>query len=251
FEEAAGTTVQDSSGLGNVGTISGATRTTAGRNGSALVFDGVNDWVTIADSSSLDLTAAMTLQAWVFPISSTGKQDVIIKEGVGTEMYNLYARSDNGGAEANVHVNGANRMAEGAALPLNTWSHLAATYDGATLRLFVNGALSASLSVAGLITTSDGPLRIGGNSLWGEYFAGRIDDVRIYNRALSVSEIQADMNTPVATPVAPGTMFSDLAATAPLQGPSRPSQPSPRLFSSIQIASDDPSATDSLLSESS
>ncbi|WP_428938320.1 FG-GAP-like repeat-containing protein [Fontivita pretiosa] len=250
FEESSGNSVQDSSGMGNVGTISGATRTTAGKNGAALVFDGVNDWVTIADSSSLDLTTAMTLQAWVLPTSSTGKQDVIIKEGVGTEMYNLYARSDNGGPEANVHVNGANRMAEGAALPLNTWSHLAATYDGATLRLFVNGALSASLAVAGTITTSDGALRIGGNSLWGEFFAGRIDDVRIYNRALSVSEIQADMNSPVPSPAALQTMATDFTA-APPELPTRPDLQPSRLFSSIGIFSDDAPTTDNLLPESS
>ncbi len=60
FEEAAGSAVTDLSGSGNGGTISGATRTAAGRYGSALSFDGANDWVTVADSSSLDLTTGMT-----------------------------------------------------------------------------------------------------------------------------------------------------------------------------------------------
>ena len=57
-------------------------------------------------------------------------------------------------------------------LPLNTWSHLAATYDGTTLRLYVNGGLVGSRAVAGPLLTSTGALRIGGNSIWGEFFAG-------------------------------------------------------------------------------
>ena len=82
-------------------------------------------------------------------------------------------------------------------LPLNIWSHLALTYDGATLRLFVNGQLASAQTVSGLIATSGDPLRIGGDAIWGEYFAGLIDEVRIYNRVLSPSEIQTDMVTPI------------------------------------------------------
>ena len=67
FEEASGSTVVDASGKGNTGTISGATRITQGRFGKALSFDGVNDWVTINDTASLDLTTGMTLEAWVYP----------------------------------------------------------------------------------------------------------------------------------------------------------------------------------------
>jgi hypothetical protein len=63
--------------------------------------------------------------------------------------------------------------------------------------LYVNGTQVASRSVSGAIRTSSRALRIGGNTVWGEYFAGRIDEVRIYNRALSASQIQADMTTPV------------------------------------------------------
>ena len=80
-----------------------------------------------------------------------------------------------------------------APLALNTWSHLAATYDGTTLRLYVNGSLVGSRAVANPLLTSTGVLRFGGNSVWGEFFAGRIDEVRLYNRALAVAEIQADM----------------------------------------------------------
>jgi hypothetical protein len=72
-----------------------------------------------------------------------------------------------------------------APLRRNTWSHLAGTFGGATLRLYVNGTLVASQPAAGPIATSASALRLGGNSVWGEYFQGRIDEVRVYNRALS------------------------------------------------------------------
>jgi hypothetical protein len=83
------------------------------------------------------------------------------------------------------------------ALPLNAWSHIALTYDGTTLRLYVNGVQVRSKAQTGSASVSTGMLRIGGNSVWGEYFAGLIDEVRIYNRVLGVAEIQTDMNTPV------------------------------------------------------
>ena len=86
-----------------------------------------------------------------------------------------------------------------ASLPLDTWTHLAATYDGATLRLYVDGSLAGSVAATGAIATSAGALRIGGNTLWGEYFQGLIDEVRVYNRALSQAELQADMARGAAT----------------------------------------------------
>ena len=88
-------------------------------------------------------------------------------------------------------------MAGSTSLPLNTWSHLATTYDGVTLNLFVNGVQVGSRAVSGAIVASAGVLRIGGNSVWGQYFRGRIDEVRIYSRPLGIAEIQQDMQTPV------------------------------------------------------
>ena len=80
---------------------------------------------------------------------------------------------------------------------MNTWTHLAATYDGTTVRLYVNGAQVASRAVTGNLISSTGALRIGGNTIWGEYFSGLIDEVRIYNRALTPAEIVTDMNAQV------------------------------------------------------
>jgi hypothetical protein len=85
-------------------------------------------------------------------------------------------------------------------LSLNAWSHLASTYDGSALRLYVNGTLVSSLTTTGSIDVSTGVLRIGGNAIWGEYFSGLIDEVRIYNLARSQAQIQSDMNTPIGSP---------------------------------------------------
>jgi glucose/arabinose dehydrogenase/PKD repeat protein len=197
FNAGSGTTVVDVSGNGRTGTISGATWSTQGKYGNALSFDGVNDWVTVADHNSLDLTTGMTLSAWVFPTTTAGLRDILIKEGSNVDIYNLYARNWRGLPESNVFVGGLNITAEGTALPANVWTHVAGTYDGSVLRLFVNGVQAASATISGTISVSTGPLRIGGNSMWGEFFQGRIDDVRVYNRALTQGEIQSDMNTPL------------------------------------------------------
>jgi hypothetical protein len=85
----------------------------------------------------------------------------------------------------------------GTRLLASTWAHLAATYDGSTQRLYVNGVQVSSRAQTGPIAISSGPLRIGGNAVWGEYFQGRIDEVRIYNRALSQAEVQTDMITAI------------------------------------------------------
>jgi PKD repeat protein/glucose/arabinose dehydrogenase len=198
FDETSGTTVADASGTGNPGVISGATRTASGRSGGALTFDGINDWVTVADAASLDLTTGMTLEAWVNP-SALGSawRTVILKEQSTGMAYGLYA--DEGGNRPSAHVYTSSELdTRGtAALPVGAWSHLAATYDGTTLRLFVNGTQVSSRAVAGAMRVTAQSLRIGGNAVWNEWFQGRIDEVRIYNRALPAADIQADMARPV------------------------------------------------------
>ena len=74
------------------------------------------------------------------------------------------------------------------------------TYDGAALRLYVNGVQVGSTPLSGNVTPTANPLWIGGNSPYGEYFNGRIDEVRVYRAALSQAEIQADMAAPLGGP---------------------------------------------------
>ena len=199
FNEGSGTTVNDSSGNGNNGTISGATWTTAGKFGSALVFNGKSSRVNVNDSASLHLNSGMTLEAWVSASSvPTFWQDVIYKEN---DIYFLEAGSGvtnhPPAVGASFLANGDQFLAGTSALKANSWTHLAATYDGATLRLYVNGVQVASQAIADSLTSSTQPLQIGGDAAFGQYFKGTIDEVRIYNRALAAAEIQTDMTTQI------------------------------------------------------
>jgi hypothetical protein len=199
FDEASGNAVDSASGL--VGTVSGAVRV-AGLRGSALSFDGVNDSVTVPDAAALDLTSGMTLAAWVNMGARDGWETIILKENVDTYSYALYAQD--GGAvqggspepSGNVSLAGrAETLLGSAALAGGTWVHLASTYDGTTQRMFINGVEVSNRAVAGSIDVGGGALRIGGNDVWaGEYFQGLIDEVRIYNRALTAGEINTIRN---------------------------------------------------------
>jgi hypothetical protein len=82
--------------------------------------------------------------------------------------------------------------------PVGRWSHLAVTYDGGVVRLYVNGSEVSSRSTTGTIRKTPDPLWIGGNQPYGEYFDGEIDDVRVYDRALEPAEIRAEMSGPLS-----------------------------------------------------
>jgi hypothetical protein len=164
--------------------------------------------VTVPDSPSLRLTSGMTLEAWVLPtLVNTAWRDVICK---GNDDYYREATSSNSGRPVGGGiVGGSYGEAYGTSnLAANTWTHLAATYDGTTLRLYVNGTQVSSVARSGAIATSNGVLSIGASPggshgrgadpLYGQFFEGRIDDVRTYNRALAQAQIQTDMATPIA-----------------------------------------------------
>jgi hypothetical protein len=199
FDEGSGTVLNDRSGSGHNGTVSGATWG-AGNTGGALSFDGIDDLVTVNDSNLLDLTNAMTLEAWVRPSTgATAWHTVMMKERADGLSYSLY--SDNAGSRPSswIRVGSTDRSVTGtSALPASTWTHLAVTYDATTIRLYVNGTQVATAASAGNLAVSGNPLRIGGNLIWGEYYSGLIDDVRIYNRVLTAAEIGTDRTTPVS-----------------------------------------------------
>ncbi len=100
-------------------------------------------------------------------------------------------------------------------LPLNVWTYVALTWDGAQLRLYVDGALVTTAARTGVLQSVTAPLRIGGNVPYGEFFLGRLDEIRIYNRALSVAELQADAATPVGTARTPDGTAPTVVITTP------------------------------------
>jgi chitodextrinase len=193
MNQSSGTTLQDLSGNGNTGTLVNNPLWTAGKYGNALSFNGSSQRVDVANSASLRLTTGMTLSAWIKPtVVTPAWRDVIMK---GQDEYYLVGTSSSGGVPA---TGGTYTTAlYGPAVTANTWSYVAATYDGASLKLYVNGVQVASRSQTGAIKISTGKVGIGGDGFWGQYFNGLIDDVRIYNRALAPAEIQGDMNTPL------------------------------------------------------
>jgi len=198
FDEGSGAAVVDASGLGNNGSVSGAAWSTSGRYGGALLFDGVDDSVAVPDASSLDLTNNLTLSAWVRPTALSGWRTVLLKERPGSQAYSLYGASESPRPSGWLIIGSAEQQVlSPSALPVNAWSHLAFTYDGSWMRLFVNGVEVISQPQTGSASVTSGVLRIGGNSIWGEYFAGAIDEVRIYNRALTAAQLQGDMAAPV------------------------------------------------------
>ena len=197
FDEGTGTTVTDLSGNGNTGTLTNTTWTSTAKFGNALVFNGSNSKVSINDAASLHLTAGMTLEAWVNPyVLSAAWRDIIYK---GNDNYFLEGTSDTGAAAGGGTFGSADVTTHAStSLPANSWSHLALTYDGATLRIYVNGAQVSNIAQTGSILTSTNPLEIGGDSIFGQYFAGTIDEVRVYNVPLNQTQIQSDMVTPVS-----------------------------------------------------
>ena len=189
------------SGNGNTGTLIGASWSTQGKYGGALSFNGSTSLVRVADSASLDLTTAMTLSAWIKPTATqSGWRTILQKQ---TDAYFLNASNNAGAlrpAGGGTFGGGTSYVSGPTASPVNAWTHVALTYDGTTQRLYVNGIQVATRATTGAIQATASPLWIGGNNPYGEYFNGLIDEVRIYNRALTQTDIQTDMNSGITGP---------------------------------------------------
>lgn len=196
FEEGHGPKAIDASGNENHGKLKRAVRA-RGRFGKAIQLDGKN-WVTVKDSGSLDLAGAFTLEAWVKP-KAIRRSSIIYKQKAKGSSYDLYAYHDTDLPAASFNDgSGYSVVAAADQLPVKGWTHVAATFDGAVQRLYLNGVEVSSVSAQkAAIQPSNDVLRIGGNGVSGDYFRGAIDEVRIYNRALTPAEIQADLGTAI------------------------------------------------------
>lgn len=199
FDEESGALALDATGAGHDGTIEGALRIVDGRFGSALLFDGIQDVVVVPDSEALALGDGFTLSAWVRPTLTTTAWAAIAQKA--TDAWFLHASSLNGRPAAGATLADVccTQVVASQALPTNVWSHLAATYDGIALRYFVDGVLVGSTPASGGIQVTAGELRFGNNT-YGEGFAGAIDELRIYDRALDPAELDLDRATPVPEP---------------------------------------------------
>ena len=196
FDEGSGSVAKDESGHGNDGTIYGATWTT-GISGNALGFTGEKvSYVGIPTSSSLDIRSAMTISAWINPSKVTSYDRIVAKPHTEfASPHNIYSLIFDNAGHARFegcigeHKTGINGIS---IIPLNEWTHVAATYDGSQLKLYVNGNLEGTKDVTEKICANIMPLYIGSNVFFsGENFNGAIDEVAIYSRALTSEEIKA------------------------------------------------------------
>jgi RHS repeat-associated protein len=193
FDENSGTTATDSSGNSNTGTLSSGAAWTTGQSGTATNLDGVDDYVQVGAQSSLVMTNACTLSAWIYPTGagSLGAYGGIIVNKEGEYELARFADGTIQWAFANTNP-GWNWINTGYVAPLNQWTHVAVTYDSGTVKTYINGTLTHTYSGSGTIGDVEPSLndfRIGGRQVASHHFQGRIDEVRVYNRALSASEV--------------------------------------------------------------
>ena len=193
FDEGSGTTAYDSSGYGNNGTLYNGPTWTAGKVGGALSFDGVDDYVDCGNAVSLNTTNAITVELWVKPRGSyTGNYQMFVGKNYGDSWaIARLATSDNFHWYINTTGSGWQAVTYGTLIPDN-WYHLVMTYDSSTGKwyAYINGAQYLLKTLSGTIGISSTNLQIG-RDLTIYFSNGLIDDVRIYNRALSAAEIKA------------------------------------------------------------
>lgn len=208
MEEGTSSTVRDLSGNGHDGDVRDPLWVD-GKIGKALRFDGAAELsrvLTVPDAPGLRPGSALTVEAWV--------------KAETEESCDIWAKVIDG-QEVSYHVGTAWFMTRIGGLdqgsysyaPPGEWFHLALTYDGATLKLFGNGEEGPSIPVTGTIDYGSGPLLIGQGA--DNCFRGVVDEVRVYGRALTSDEIQADMDTavmPNARPSAPSNLSADVSS---------------------------------------
>ncbi|MCF7846946.1 MAG: FG-GAP-like repeat-containing protein [Candidatus Gracilibacteria bacterium] len=200
FEEGSGSTAYDWSSSDNDGTISGATFVDGkAGNGGAMSFNGTSDYISIADDTSQDITGDVTISAWAKPVSGTMNGFILGKHVDANNDYILGYRQDLGFFIQKRDA-GMGYQAKSGAVTTDTWHHVSVTYTSTTndVKVYVDGIdeTIASTGIAGYNT--DDELVLGRRARGGSsdiYFDGDIDEVRVYSRALTQTEIIDDMQS--------------------------------------------------------
>ncbi len=199
MDDGTSTTAGDFSGRGNTGTLTGFALTGAtsnwvtGKRGKALDFDGSNDYVTVGNGSSLDITNAITISAWVkLDSKASGSHRFVVKNNAyyfdwdEDDGYFYFRFYDSGSSLITTRYASSN-------FSTGTWYYLAGTYDRTTARYYVNGAQVHTQASTNAIASNSNNVNFGANA-GSQPFPGTLDDVRIYNRALSAAEVQTLYN---------------------------------------------------------
>jgi hypothetical protein len=226
LDEGGGTTVTDASGNNHSGTLRDAPTWTDGKYNRGLVFDGSNDYVTFGQVASANAFTAFTVSTWVkFAASGGGARETHLVDKSRCDGYvnsgpwelgvaitapgkaELVVYPENGAAHAGYLFSGASSTA----VDDGNWHYVTGRYDGARLSIWVDGRQENSVDAPGLrLSSSTHSMELGGNCNGYAYpFRGTLDEVRLYARALSQAEIQADMTAAIGgvppTPPADGT----------------------------------------------
>jgi len=225
FDEGSGKTVNDASGNLNNGQIKGGVGwTTSAKHGTAVSLNGSNGYVDLGNTSTtLKQTGSMTWSAWVFLNNQPTDDGQIIAQSDGIAGWQLKVSPDTGRRTFAIGVSGTNngltQRYSNTAYTLKTWYHVAGVYNNSTrtLDIYVNGVLDNGLlfgpavpasqylpAVNVTIAKRSGRLNTSGYLIDdGYFFPGVIDDLRVYNRALTAAEIQTDMSTAVTVAAPP------------------------------------------------
>lgn len=198
FDEGTGAIAYDSAGNNDGQLTNGPAWTTGPING-ALSFDGVNDYISLGNPASLNFSGRITISAWINPgvISGTDINRNIVAHGYssGYPRREVYLRINSNYYQVGEYIQDGSSTKLSYIIPLedkNNWVHLVGLYDGATWRLYRNGVevSSAEYPVGSIEVNADWAIGARGNG-GSRFFTGAIDDVRIYNIALSETEVWA------------------------------------------------------------
>jgi hypothetical protein len=184
----------------NHGTLQGGVTFENGVCGQTFSLDGIDDHVRVADAANLDGMSQLSLEAWArFDSTPNGKWQWIISKGsavgFGSNSYSVWLADDNLKIQAAVESStGLNTVAAPDVITPGRFYHVATTYDGVAIRLYLDGALRGTGGLSGAVRNTFFPVFIGRRSGFGvdgrgDVIAGDLDEVRIYNRALSPGEI--------------------------------------------------------------
>lgn len=148
-------------------------------------FDGVDDYVEIADNNALDLPNELTISTWIYPqsIPSSGLMAILSKD----ENYEFHVTP---AGEINWWWSTNQFSTSGAAIRANNWYHIAITYKNGQQRIYIDGEIMGSQAYTGQLAVNNDALQIGQDQFFsGRYFHGAIDEVQLYNQALTNAQV--------------------------------------------------------------